>query len=105
MYLNSTIGSRSDPENPNDAILCWGDVQGNVHAICFNSALIALIERPAQQTTDDGLCFWILILLFRLCFLLEYTKVRLQDIANGNYKNASYLTYHAHSEWTRKSFR
>ncbi|CAF0769160.1 unnamed protein product [Adineta steineri] len=75
----------SDTENPNDAILSWGDVQGNVHAIFFNSALIALIERPAQQTNDT-----------------EYTKVRLEDIANGNYKNASYLTYNAHTEWTRK---
>ncbi|UJR35381.1 hypothetical protein I4U23_028138 [Adineta vaga] len=75
----------SDPENPNDAILCWGDVMGNVHAIFFNSALIALIERPPQQTSDA-----------------EYTKVHLADIANGNYKNASYATYHAHGEWTRK---
>ncbi|CAF1205487.1 unnamed protein product [Adineta ricciae] len=74
-----------DPENLNDAILSWGDVKGNVHAIFFNSAVIALIERPARQTTDA-----------------EYKKVQLADIANGNYKNASYATYHAHGEWTRK---
>jgi WD repeat-containing protein 49 len=54
----------SDPENPNDAILCWGDVKGNVHAILFNSAIIALFERPAQQTNDTGkraffLCLWV----------------------------------------------
>lgn len=33
---------------------------------------------------------------------LAYTRVKLEDIANGTYKNASHLTYHAHSEWTRK---
>ncbi|CAF3380138.1 unnamed protein product [Rotaria sp. Silwood1] len=75
----------SDPENPNDAILSWGDVKGNVHAILFNSAIIALFERPPQQTNNAA-----------------YTRVQLEDIANGNYKNASYLTYHAHTEWTRQ---
>ncbi|CAF0722370.1 unnamed protein product [Rotaria sordida] len=75
----------SDRENPNDAILSWGDVKGNVHAILFNSAIIALFERPPQQTNNAA-----------------YTRVQLEDIANGNYKNASYLTYNAHTEWTRQ---
>ncbi len=37
-------------------------------------------------------------------FVLAYTTVKLGDIANGTYKNATYLTYHAHTEWTRKGF-
>lgn len=45
---------RFDPENTNDAILCWGDVKGNVHALLFNSAIIALFERPSQQTSGTG---------------------------------------------------
>ncbi|CAF3375554.1 unnamed protein product [Rotaria socialis] len=75
----------SDTENPNDAILSWGDVKGDVHAILFNSAIIALFERPPQQTNNAA-----------------YTRVQLEDIENGIYKNASYLTYHAHAEWTRQ---
>lgn len=38
-----------------------------------------------------------------LLFLLAYTRVQLEDIKTGVYKNASYLTYHAHAEWTRQS--
>jgi len=37
-------------------------------------------------------------------FVLAYTRVKIEDIANRTYKNASYLTYHAHTEWTRKGF-
>jgi hypothetical protein len=55
--LNIRISFRADEENPNDAILSWGDVKGNVHAILFNSALIALFERPPQQTNDTCLYF------------------------------------------------
>lgn len=35
---------------------------------------------------------------------VAYTRVKLGDIANGSYKNASYLTYNAHTEWTRKGW-
>ena len=48
---------RSDPDNQNDAILSWGDVRGDVHAILFNSALIALFERPPQQSNNTGMFF------------------------------------------------
>lgn len=40
---------------------------------------------------------------FQSSYHLAYTRVQLEDIANGIYKNASYLTYHAHGEWTRQS--
>ena len=37
---------RSNPQNTNEAILTWGDIGGRVNAIHFNSASIALFERP-----------------------------------------------------------
>ena len=36
-----------DPANPNDSILIWGDTNGEIHTIHFNSATIALFERPS----------------------------------------------------------
>lgn len=86
----------------NDAILSWGDVKGDIHAVLFNSALIALFERPPQQSNDT--CIHSPTHSFKSSSLLAYTRVKLEDIANGTYKNASHLTYHAHSEWTRKGF-
>ena len=35
-----------DPENPNEAILVWGDTGGCINALHFLSASIALFERP-----------------------------------------------------------
>ena len=35
-----------DPENPNEAILVWGDTGGYINALHFLSASIALFERP-----------------------------------------------------------
>lgn len=46
------VSFRSDPDNLNDAILSWGDVKGDIHAVLFNSAQIALFERPPQQSND-----------------------------------------------------
>ena len=37
---------RPNPQNTNEAILSWGDTGGFVNAIQFNSATIALFERP-----------------------------------------------------------
>ena len=41
-----------DPSNPNDSILLWGDTLGEVHIIFFNSATIALFERPTANSTN-----------------------------------------------------
>lgn len=38
--------SRYNPKDANEAILCWGDVGGYVNCLFFNSANIALFERP-----------------------------------------------------------
>jgi hypothetical protein len=69
----SKVGFRCDPENPNDAILSWGDVKGNVHAVLFNSAIIALFERPPQQTTKTGTAPVDLYSLFATGILLQHT--------------------------------
>ena len=37
---------RSNPMNPNEAMLVFGDVGGYVNVLFFNSAQIALFERP-----------------------------------------------------------
>ena len=42
----TTIYSRPNPQNTNEAILSWGDTGGFVNALHFNSATIALFERP-----------------------------------------------------------
>ena len=44
---------RYDPNNENDAILVWGDTQGFVTCINFNSAKIALFERPSTTDRND----------------------------------------------------
>lgn len=84
---------RFDPDNPNDAILVWGDTAGQIHTIHFNSATIALFERPAQapgslaqaqQTSNDN------------CLSIDINKIK--DL----YKNAMIISYKAHTAWVRQ---
>ncbi|XP_075426736.1 cilia- and flagella-associated protein 337 isoform X1 [Ascaphus truei] len=42
-----------NPDDGNDAILTFGDVTGQVQAICFTTALISLFERPVNSTEDQ----------------------------------------------------
>ena len=47
--------------NPNEAILVFGDVGGYVNALFFNSAQIALFERPpAPAGEKQGTNFFLL---------------------------------------------
>ena len=39
---------RSNPNKPNEAILVFGDVLGQVNALLFSAANIALFDRPSQ---------------------------------------------------------
>ena len=43
---------RSNPSNVNEAILTWGDTGGTVNALHFNSANIALFERPPAPSGE-----------------------------------------------------
>ncbi|KAM9316522.1 cilia- and flagella-associated protein 337 [Gastrophryne carolinensis] len=48
-----------EPEDGNNAILTFGDVNGQVQAICFTAALISLFERPANSTEDQQTTLYI----------------------------------------------
>jgi hypothetical protein len=86
-----------DQSNPNDSILVWGDTEGSIHTLHFNSATIALFERPSnnsqnqngpgksQQSAINEIC-------------LEISIHEIKDL----YKNAIYLHYKAHSSWVRQ---
>lgn len=39
---------RNNPDKPNEAILVYGDVSGQVIAVLFSAVNIALFDRPAQ---------------------------------------------------------
>ncbi|KAK7491119.1 hypothetical protein BaRGS_00017683, partial [Batillaria attramentaria] len=82
----------SNPNNVNEAILVWGDVGGYVNILFFNSANIALFERPPAPAGEKQ----------EPCL-----NVHLHDILSGKYKNAVYAKYEAHrengrGEWVRE---
>ncbi|XP_056421069.1 WD repeat-containing protein 49 isoform X2 [Hyla sarda] len=51
-YWNNT-------DDGNDAILTFGDVNGQVQAVCFTTAMISLFERPANSTEDQQTTLYI----------------------------------------------
>ncbi|XP_018413289.1 PREDICTED: WD repeat-containing protein 49 [Nanorana parkeri] len=48
-----------DHDDGNNAILTIGDVNGQVQAICFTTALISLFERPVNSTEDQQTTLYI----------------------------------------------
>ncbi|OCT78637.1 WD repeat-containing protein 49 [Xenopus laevis] len=48
-----------NPDDGNDAVLTFGDVNGQVQAICFTTATISLFERPANSTEDQQTTLYI----------------------------------------------
>ncbi|WAR03587.1 WDR49-like protein [Mya arenaria] len=78
----------SNPMNPNEAILVFGDVGGYVNALFFNSAQIALFERPPAPAGEKQ----------ETCLNVDISK-----ISYGKYKNVTHTKYHAHKkEWCRQ---
>ncbi|KAK7096335.1 hypothetical protein V1264_005639 [Littorina saxatilis] len=82
----------SNPNNANEAILVWGDVGGYINILFFNSANIALFERPPAPAGEKQ----------EPCL-----NVHLHDIVSGKYKNAAFAKYEAHrengkGEWIRE---
>ncbi|KAM4771123.1 cilia- and flagella-associated protein 337 [Rhinophrynus dorsalis] len=49
----------SNPDDGNEAVLTFGDVTGQVQAICFTTALISLFERPPNSTEDQQTTLYI----------------------------------------------
>ncbi|XP_027023856.2 WD repeat-containing protein 49 isoform X1 [Tachysurus fulvidraco] len=43
-----------DPERPEHAVLSFGDVAGQVNAMCFRSAVISLFERPSAGVEQNA---------------------------------------------------
>ncbi|KAK3590864.1 hypothetical protein CHS0354_033793 [Potamilus streckersoni] len=77
-----------NPMNPNDAIIVFGDVGGYVNCLFFNSALIALFERPPAPAGEKQ----------ETCL-----NVLLSDVAIDKYKNCSFTRYLGHDkEWVRQ---
>ncbi|XP_053387026.1 WD repeat-containing protein 49-like isoform X3 [Mercenaria mercenaria] len=87
-YTPLSLDYWSNPMNPNEAILVFGDVGGYVNALFFNSAQIALFERPPAPAGEKQ----------ETCL-----NVDLHHIAIGKYKNVTYTKYQAHiKEWARQ---
>ncbi|XP_062597738.1 WD repeat-containing protein 49-like [Saccostrea cucullata] len=78
-----------NPKDANEAILCWGDVGGYVNCLFFNSANIALFERPPAPAGEKQ----------EPCL-----NVNLQDVGNETlFKNETYTRHEAHrKEWVRQ---
>ncbi|XP_056003962.1 WD repeat-containing protein 49-like isoform X2 [Ostrea edulis] len=78
-----------NPKDANEAILCWGDVGGYVNCLFFNSANIALFERPPAPAGEKQ----------EPCL-----NVNLQDVGNEtSFKNETYTRHEAHrKEWVRQ---
>lgn len=87
-YTPLSLDYWSNPMNPNEAVLVFGDVGGYVNALFFNSAQIALFERPPAPAGEKQ----------ETCL-----NVDLHQITTGTYKNVTYTKYEAHvKEWARQ---
>ncbi|PAA70774.1 hypothetical protein BOX15_Mlig005513g1 [Macrostomum lignano] len=77
-----------NPDNANEAVLCWGDVKGKISAILFLSAAINLFERQSGPTEEKQ----------------ETTLVvGLADIRKGKFRNSNkFITHEAHTDWARQ---
>ncbi|KAG8445211.1 hypothetical protein GDO86_010114 [Hymenochirus boettgeri] len=63
-----------NPDDGNEAVLTFGDVTGQVQAICFTSAMISLFERPNNSTEDQQMTQFItwneLVSAYHKCCLI-----------------------------------
>ena len=77
----------SNPNKTGHSILSFGDTGGNIYAIVFTNALIALFERPMQPagTTKES------------CLQID-----IDEIEKGTYHHASFYRHSCHAEWVRK---
>ena len=77
----------SDPNKSSHSILSIGDTGGNVYAIVFTNALIALFERPLQPAGAKK----------ESCLLID-----IDEIERGSYHHAKLYKHSCHVEWVRK---
>ncbi|XP_076812547.1 cilia- and flagella-associated protein 337-like [Clavelina lepadiformis] len=82
----------ANPDDPNESVLVFGDVGGQVSALCFSSAQIALFDRPTQgsdsKQSDNNTT---------VC-------VRMKELLKDNAKHPNCrVVYHsAHTGWVRQ---
>ena len=83
-----TLDYWSNPNKSSHSILSFGDTGGNVHAIVFTNATIALFERPLQPAGSKQ----------ETCLQID-----INDVAKCLYQHARYYTHDCHQEWVRKT--
>ncbi|XP_059506869.1 WD repeat-containing protein 49-like isoform X1 [Stegostoma tigrinum] len=74
-------------DDGNQAVLTFGDVCGEVNAICFTTALISLFERPTNSTDEQE----------------ATVTITWQELFEGNHKCCFTLQHKGHNkEWVRQ---
>ncbi|KAK3094556.1 hypothetical protein FSP39_003370 [Pinctada imbricata] len=88
-YTPLSLDYWNNPKDANEAILCWGDVGGYVNCLFFNSANIALFERPPAPAGEKQ----------EPCL-----NVQLSEIGNEtSFKNETFTRHEGHKkEWVRQ---
>ncbi|XP_078586384.1 cilia- and flagella-associated protein 337-like [Branchiostoma floridae x Branchiostoma japonicum] len=88
-YTPLALDYWSNPDNPSEAFLVFGDVGGQVTALNFTSTHIALFERPTPPVGEEE---------------AEVTvTVQLSNIAKGRDKYCKMARHREHNgEWTRQ---
>lgn len=77
----------NNPYKTNEAILVYGDVHGQVNALLFSAATMALFDRPSQPAgSKQDVCL----------------NVNINDVNRGHYKNARFVKHQGHTEWARQ---
>ncbi|KAL4646983.1 WD repeat-containing protein 49-like [Arapaima gigas] len=77
----------SDPQTPDEGVLSFGDLGGQVSAICFRTAQICLFERPGAGEGKDAAA----------------VVVKWAELLQGRHRCCYTLGHHAHHlEWVRR---
>lgn len=82
----------SNPDDANEAILVFGDVGGQVSALCFSSAQIALFDRPQRESTDTK----------QQNNTTVCVKLRELMKDTSKHKNCRYVHHLGHKGWVRQ---
>ncbi|XP_048836775.1 WD repeat-containing protein 49-like isoform X1 [Brienomyrus brachyistius] len=75
----------SNPHNPDQAVLSFGDMGGQVNAICFTAAHISLFERPSTGVGHNS------------------DVIKWAELVEGHHRCCYTLQHHAHgNDWVRR---
>lgn len=82
----------SNPEDLNEAILVYGDVGGQVSALCFSSAQIALFDRPQREASDSK----------QQNNATVYVTLKELAKDTSKHKNCRFIHHVGHKGWVRQ---